>query len=60
VYICRMIKKEETVVRGWRIKKKTLEQLNKMRLQKYGNFVKMNGYVQMVFELHIEREQRKK
>lgn len=50
---------EETRVRGFRLTVKSLEQLDKLRLKKYGNFVKLGGYLQFVINEHIERENKK-
>jgi hypothetical protein len=45
-----------TIVKGFRIRKQTLENLNKIRVYVYGNKVKLNGMVQEALDQYISRE----
>lgn len=52
--------KNETIVKGFRLRTETLAELEKIRAKKFGNFVKMNGHIQMILDQYIEREKKRK
>jgi len=45
-----------TIVKGFRLRKQTLESLDKIRTYKYGNKVKLNGMVQEALDEYVMRE----
>lgn len=45
-----------SIVKGFRIRKQTLENLDKIRIYKYGNKVKLNGMVQEALDEYVARE----
>ncbi len=51
---------DKTIVRGWRIKAKTLLELDKFRKKMYGSTIKLNGYIQMILDEKIEENKQKK
>jgi hypothetical protein len=45
-----------TIVKGFRIRKQTLENLNRIRQYVYGDKVKLNGMVQEALDQYVARE----
>lgn len=45
-----------SIVKGFRLRKQTLENLDKIRIYKYGNKVKLNGMVQEALDEYVARE----
>lgn len=45
-----------SIVKGFRLRKQTLENLDKIRTYKYGNKVKLNGMVQEALDEYVARE----
>ncbi len=45
---------DKTKVIGFRLKVDTLNELDEMRKKEYGNVIKLNKYIQVVLDKHIE------